>query len=305
MFEKSISALEKLQQRKYKGTNEKLELLKQLEDENPAPKNLIWMLHDQDQRFRDFACRYIVKDHSKGMLNALLKEMKEANKKTQQTIQELIARINPEGLLAYLQKSVSNPDPQERLFAIGIINQFPRPTNFLSILEEALNDPIEEIRFSAMVKMASYISKKEIFLKIITLLSDESERIRQKAVQTLSKVDSPELVEPFFSRLPHETGEIQKLLIDTLTRLSLNPQVQISKYLIPELASDHEVARKQAALLLAQIPNKKELLREFLTYSRGVAVWLRDRVFETMGTISSSIADAVLEFSMKRICFFA
>ncbi|HON45764.1 MAG TPA: HEAT repeat domain-containing protein, partial [Planctomycetota bacterium] len=91
------------------------------------------------------------------------------------------------------------------------------------------------------------------------------------------------------------TIEIQNVIMESLTRLAQSGEPKVYKYLISELASVHEISRKHAAQLLTQIPEKKEVLRQFLTYTRGIATWLRDRAFETMQPIASNISNEVIE----------
>ena len=122
--------------------------------------------------------------------------------------------------------------------------------------------------------------------------------IRHKVIQELSKTDSPELVEHFFARLALETKEVQDKMIATVSRLARNPELKIEERIIPELASESALSREVSARLLAQMPNKVEVIRKFLVYTRGIVFWLRERIFETMHTIAGSVADAVLELLM-------
>ncbi|HNZ66362.1 MAG: hypothetical protein KBC30_02265 [Planctomycetes bacterium] len=295
IFQKTLSTMDKLRQKKYANNTEKQELLMQLEVENPTHKQVLWMLHEPDSILRAFAYRCILKEKNRGMLFTLIQELEKATGKTTQILYELIALLNIEDILPFLQKKISSPIVEDRKLAINIIQCFPRVGVVLNLVQEALQDPCEEIRYIALGKIVTYIHRDEIFLQVLSMIHDPSPRIRLKTVQELAKTNSPELAEHFFSRLPEETIEIQNVIMESLTRLAQSGEPKVYKYLISELASVHEISRKHAAQLLTQIPEKKEVLRQFLTYTRGIATWLRDRAFETMQPIASNISNEVIE----------
>ncbi len=294
LFFKEKTALEKLQQHEYKDMKEKLELLEKLAEEKPSPQELVWMLAEADHKLREFAIPQIVCEQSNAMFQLLLKQL-ESNELGRKYIPPILARMNYSLLLPYLQKSLSSANIDERLLATEIISFFPSVDRFIPILQEAIQDPDERIRYFASNKLCTRIKNKEVFLSLLSLLNDESDRIRYKIISEMSLLNNAEIIEPFFARLPYESQELQDKIIYALTNLAKNPNLSIDKYVIPILASDEQIIRESAARLLAQMPNKVGIIRNFLLYLRGVVSWLRERIFESIAKIGPNIADAVIE----------
>lgn len=294
LFNKAKSVLEKLQKHDYKDAQEKQALLDELVLEPPASRELVWMLTEHDSKLRDFATEWVCSDRSQYMLQLLVKEMQAKEAVGRRYIPTVIARVNPTGLFAYLHKCISHADAKERQLALDIISNFPKIDRFLPILQEAIEDPQEEIRYTAITKLCSRIRQRGIFLSLLPALDDESDRIRHKVILEMSNLQAGEIVEPFFARLPNEPREVQNKIIAALSRLAQNPELKIEERVIPVLASDSDMVREAAARLLAQMPNKKETIRTFLIYLRGIAFWLRERIFESIAKIAEHVADAVV-----------
>ena len=295
-FAKEKSTLQKLREREYANADEKQELLAQLADEFPAIDTIIWMLSDNDSALRNFAARYIKKDRSQKLLHLLIDEVKARPQLGKKYILPVIANNNFKGFFDYASKNISNPENQERILVMEILAHIHKVDPFFSIYQEAVNDPEEKVRYLAVHKLCSYIETDRNFLLLAPLTSDESERIRHLILLRMAKIqEDARVVDLFFARLPHEKQSIQEKMIECLSRLASNPELHIEERLIPELASEKPMAREVAARLLAQMRNKKEIIRKFLIYTRGIAFWLRERIFESIGTIAVSIADTVLE----------
>jgi HEAT repeat protein len=295
LFFDKQSALEKLQKHEYKE-QEKLDLLDQVQEQNLPARDIIWMLTDHDSKIREVGSKLIVGDRSYATFQLLIKEMKNKEVLGRKYILPLLPRIDPEGLDVFLQKKIAASEVKDRSLAVEIISQFFRAERFIPMLLEAVHDPEQAIRYAATVKLCSYVKKnQEVFTQLFTMLYDETDRIRQRVIQEFCQIDAVELVEPFFARLPHEPKELQDKMIAALVRLAKKPELKLEEKVIPELASNNDLSRDMAARLLAEMPNKKEIIKKFLIYTRGIAFWLRERIFESLAKVTASIADAVLE----------
>ena len=61
------------------------------------------------------------------------------------------------------------------------------------------------------------------------------------------------------------------------------------------LAHEEEPMRNVAVRLLARMPNRTQVLRSFLIYSRGIATWLRDRAVDSSQKLGGDFVDPLIE----------
>ena len=87
-------------------------------------------------------------------------------------------------------------------------------------------------------------------------------------IHALCESPTPELVEPFFARLPLEARGEQARMMKALTRLAEDGSVRLECHLFPALSGEAANVRRLAAQLLARMPNQTEVLRTFLLHSR-------------------------------------
>lgn len=293
----SSQSMERLRNHEYQNMKEKLELLNQLAESYPEPRQCVWMLAEKDGKFREIGTNIVLQDRSEKMLEAILAEIRKQEGSKKYIIPVLV-RLEPLGLVSYLKKAVASNKKEDRLLAMEIASQIKgseKISHIFFILEEALRDPEEKIRYLAVHKLGFYTGKREIFFLLLPFLQDPCDKIRHAVIYSIAKIDSPDLVQPFLERLGKEPKKIEEVVIQTLTRLARTSDIDIEEKLIPVLADENSVSREAAAKLLGELPDKRNVVRKFLLYTRGIAFWLRERIYESVGTVAAGVADAVLE----------
>lgn len=288
--------LQKLKKRSFTTSREEGELLNQLMLEPPRPSEFIWMLTDINKRYQDIAAKLLEPYHQdKQTYNLLLNEFRSKGNPVRKSIARVVGRLGFSQLQTDLYDFMHSPNKDNRLFALEILALHPRWEDFLGLYKAALKDPDQEIRLLALQKLASRVQNETIFLMLLPLVHDEQDEIRHLAIRKLAESEGrTELVEAFFARLSLEPLEVQQVITAFIGRLSRNPQLKLEERLIPVLADENESSRNLAVQILQEMPNKREIIKKFLIYTRGIVVWLRDRCFESFGKIAYRIADDVI-----------
>lgn len=293
-FFKDKSALKKLRNRDFRSLEEKLELLENLEQSPPDSRECIALLSNADENVRETAARILRRTANEETLELIFAELRKKGS-TRNYIIPLLPKIQPQGIFYYLNKAISSSELQERSFAVDLAIKFPSVKEFTRFFAEAIKDPEEEIRFKAINKLCKSANDKAVFPLLVSLLEDESNRIRHQIIDAMAKISNPALIEPFFNRLPLEPRHIKEKIVSTLSRLVKEYQLEIANYVFPVLGDQNKETRDAAAKLLAEIPNQKELVKKFLIYTRGSAVWIRGRMYDALNSVSGKIAEIVIE----------
>ncbi len=293
LFRKDTKALDKIKQGRY-SPQDKADFLKSLKEEKWTTKDLLWMITHRDIDLREEAFQLISLDKSPQKIKLIQKEMPGKTFEEKKLFARALATCPPNFLINHLRIFISSTDKEERYLASLTLTYSSAVYELIDIFEEALADPDEEIRFQSVTKLVDYVRYGKIFHLLISRLEDPSDRVRHQIIKNFASLESPGIIKPFFERLPKENEVCRKIITQTLFRLAKIPKMNMGKYIIPILLSEEKISRNTAAQLLTQLPNKKNILREFLTYCRGVSHWVKEQAYESFATISESLSNEIL-----------
>lgn len=291
--------LKSLKEQNHKGQKQeqKKEILVRLKElGNVNPLDVLWMVGEPDVDLWEFAkAVFLASKDATPFLKPLLLKMKDAREAGRRQIAVLISKLQLPTLRSSLLRMIQSEDVDERMMAMEILTNHPNWQNYLEILKIALKDSRAKIRYGAVSLLSSMADKKRLFLILRRMCEDPAEIVRHKVLTTMARIDIPDVVEPFFERLPYESPVIQQEIINALIRLCGKQELQIEDYVFPALFDEEEMVRNAATELLRKMPNKTEILRKLLIYSQGVASWLRERCFEFVRKLGPELVEPLIE----------
>lgn len=289
--------LKSLSERGHKDDNQKKEILLRLKElGNVNPLDVLWMVGEPDVDLWGFAkAVFLASKDATPFLKPLLLKMKDAGEAGRRQIAVLIGKFKLPTLRSSLLRMIRSEDVDERTMVLEILANHPEWQTYLEIVKIALKDTKPKIRHSAVSLLGRMTDKKRLFLILRRMCEDPAEIVRHKVLLTMAGLDSPDVVEPFFERLPYEPPVIRQEMINALLRLSEKQELQIEDHVFPALFDEKEMARNAATELLRKMPNKTEILRKLLIHSQGVASWLRERCFEFVKKLGSDAVGPLIE----------
>lgn len=292
--------LRHLKEGDYKDDEEKenfLAMLKDLGDVDPV--DVLWMVGCEDLDLQGFAQDVCIKakDPTR-LLRLLFKEMENSDKTGRQNIARLIGKLELPRLKFHLSKMIQSEDVDEQTVVMEILANHPKWQNYMSIVKMALRDSRAMIRCLAVVRLSSAATEEMVFMILRKMCDDPAEIVRHEVLRIMAELDTPDVVEPFFERLPHESLSVQDMIIKALVRLSKRWEFQIENRIFPALLNEEEMVRNAATELLREIlrerPDKAEVLRKFFLYTRGVVFWLRERSFEFIKRLDLDVVEPLI-----------
>lgn len=289
-----------LKKKDYKDDEEKKGLLMRLKEiGNIDPLDVLWMVFCQDKDLQGFAEDVWLSVNNPGrLLQHLLIEMKNQEESGRQKIAILIGKLELPKLKSYLSKMIQSEDEKERIIAMEILANHPKWQNYMSVVRIALQDSRTRVRYMAVVRLGSAASDERVFLMLRKMCEDPAEIVRHEVLRIMTKLDTPDVIQPFFERLPYEPPSIQQEIIDALISLSKKGEVEIEDYIFPALFNEEELVRNAATELLREVlrgeRDKAEILRKLFIYTRGVAFWLRDRGFDFVKRLGQDVVEPLI-----------
>jgi HEAT repeat protein len=255
-----------------------------------------WLFSHPDREVRALAFELADQQpENRNLGDLMLREMVGKPSQIRKEIIDHVMKMEPERMGVRIAALTSSPKLDEREAGFDVIASLTRIDDMLPILKSGLRDPENAVRHRAARVLARGIKNPTIFLILKDLVRDEDEQIRHIAIHALAESEDPDIVEPFFQRLPHEPDAERQVMVRALTRLAKNPHAKIEDRIIPNLGDENPEVRDAAVALLAEMPNRTKVLRSFLLHSRSIAHWLRDRVSQTISQISRDIVEPLVE----------
>ncbi|MBI4607289.1 MAG: HEAT repeat domain-containing protein [Planctomycetes bacterium] len=255
----------------------------------------LWMLGHAIPKVRELGAAQCAARPSPELAEALAREMPGKPAAVRSEMAKLAVSMGAERIAVHLGPLVHSARPEQREAALDLIGHHPRWQDFLGHLKAAIKDSPPPVRQRAVRILTRGLENPTIFFILRELIHDEDPGVRRIVIQAFSDKPSPELVEPFFERIPLEEPQDRDLMIRALSHLARTCQSQVEEKLLPMLGDEKAEMRDVAVKLLREMPDRTRVLRTFLLHCRGIAFWLRERSVQSIVTISDQIVDSLLE----------
>lgn len=251
----------------------------------------LWMFSFPQHKVRLFAASQARNSGSTELADQLIRELVGQGADVRAEMARVVVEMAPQRVTAHLGNMVHAKRQEPREAALDLIAPQPNLQGLIGYLKALLKDDTPQIRHRTVHTLCGHTHDSTVFMILRGLINDEDPKVRFMVIETLSRNPNPDCIEPFFERLPEETAEIRPMILRALKKLAQVAPTKVEKRLLPILADENPELRDLAVKLLAGMPNQDRLLRNFLTYCKGLAVWLRERSMETIRAISSDIIE--------------
>jgi HEAT repeat protein len=266
------------------------------EDPGFSVERELWLLDHVNPRVRGWASKLAQERGGPSLLKVLLKEISGKTSNLRDEFARLAVRIGgPEGIRPFVGKMIHSKDLKEKEVALDLIAQNEGLQEFLGHLKAALKDPEKTIRHRAAKILAQDVKNATVFLILREMVNDDDALMRNIVINALAKYPAPEIIAPFFERLPlEEEFETKSIIMGALKRVARQSPEKVEEHLLPILGDENAEMRELAVKLLGSLPDQTQVLRTFLIHCCGLAYWLKERSFESIRTISNDIVEPLV-----------
>jgi len=293
--------LKKIKGDEYRNTEELNNWLARIgADLDLKARQIVWMVGHHKREVRDFGKHRLEELKDSSIVDLLMKEMERKSPARRLEIAKLAMNLNPRKVFGHIGRMLQSQKLDSRLGALDLIAARPNLVDYIGYLKAGLKDPESRIRQKAVSLLCKIPEDPTVFLILRNLLHDEEDAIRKMAIEALAKKSDPDIVEPFLERLPFEEPREQSLMVRALTLLARNTEAKLEDRLLPMLADENSLVRDSAVKLLREIPNRTQVIRTFLCFSKELAYWLRDRTFHSFKKMTKDFIDPLLELMEDR-----
>lgn len=284
----------------WKTDEERKELFDELlKDQKLKLKDVIWTISAAESEIRQLGVLLMPRFLNDGLARALMAELKEKTEAQQRFIVRQIARCSTDEVKECARDLLGDPDAKRRRLGMELINALP-VAKAGELVREMLDDKNAEVRVVGVSKLledTSVLKEEKLRKKIISLASDPDERVRVACFRTLAATEpkDAEIWRVVVNGIKDESYSISQLSSDLLSKRIHEGDAELEQALIQLLADGSTTVRSAVLKALLASPDRSRVIRNYLSYTRTLAGWVRDRALESLKAFSKDLVEPVIE----------
>lgn len=290
------AVLKRLADKAFQTTQERDQLLAQLAAaQGLRARDVAWMLFRPDRTYRDAALAVLRQAADAETVDVVLAEGKGKP--------EAAVRAAAGALLA-----TGIPGTEQRLAAVALSGKGEAQDTARRVLLEAPVSPtLEPVLWQFAV--AGRIEDRVAFLSRLAaapidqrglarwqrLARDPEKAIRDKALNVLAQAAPASSLDLFVEQIPNVDYSTQQVLVEALTRAAAGQGAAFADRVLPLMASGDAGTRSAVLKILLGMPDRREVVRRYITFSKSLAGWARDRALESMRAFGADLLEPTIE----------
>lgn len=274
------SAYDKLTQTLYKTPEERDALIQEVRSSGvKSAQSVVLFLH-ADPAVRSLGSDILL---TKGETSTLIEVLDKVGDfpAARGHLGRLWARLGPDAAQKLMDTLLGDKTQQRRRQAWELVVQFNGDWRH-RYLERALTDAPPAIRLPALQKLLAErpaAAQVDLLLKLAT---DEDGRVAGSALEAVSKLQDPRLLELMLDRLGKGDGNTRELARNWLRASAARNPAELRARMIELLAAGEEGTRHACVEIVLATGPHDEVLTQILMFCRNLVGWLRTRILETL-----------------------
>ncbi len=288
--------LKRLADKTYETSQERDQLLAQLAAaEGLKAKDLAWMLFRPDRAYRDAVLPVLKRVADPETADVVIAECKG---KPEAAVRSAAAVLFGLGIPGTEQRLATlavqgKGEPQEvarRLLLDAPVSHALEPVLWHLAAAGRVED---RVAFVSRLATAPFDAKSQPRWQ--RLAHDPEKAIREKALGVLAQRDPAGSVDLFVEQLSHVDYSTQQVLVDALTRAAAGQGPAFAERLLPLMASGDAGTRSVVLKILIGMPERREVVRRYIVFSKSLAGWARDRALDSMRAFGADLLEPTIE----------
>lgn len=288
--------LKKLAQAAYASSQERDELL-QVVREAPdiKPRDVVWMLFRPDRGLREAGVELLRGMRATDTADLIVSECKGQPEVVIRVVSPLLFGLGIPGLEGRLGHLLTSGDEGTRETLRRLFLEAPVSRELAPMLWELAGSikPAERAAFLDRLEMVEMTTGA--LERWRALARDEDQAVREKALTVLARKAPAESVDTLVAELPRATYATQQHVIQALTGLVSTGGLEIVERILPLMASGQASTRSAVIKVLLAAPNRGEVIRRYLIFSKTLAGWARERALESMHEFGNDLVEPTIE----------
>lgn len=296
-FQSSASeSLKVLAKGEYKSSEERDQHLQALlQSDKVKIRDVVWMIFRPDKALRDAGTAIIMKQRSPETVDLIVAESRGKADAAVRAASDLLFQLQVPGVAQKLAGFLGSPDEDTRETARKLVTNAPPSKTtepLLWKLAESANLPDQLKLYERLAQLEPSTAAMQRWHR---LARDVEPQVKSIALRVLADRAPSTAVDLIVEQLPRADYSTQQRLIEALSKLAAKEQPEFADRILPLMAAGDAGTRSAVLKILLSMPNRHELVKRYLVFSKTLAGWARDRALESMREFGDDLIEPAVE----------
>jgi twitching motility protein PilT len=292
----------KLSNKEFNTTEERDHLLARLvQGDGLRARDVVWMLFRPDRAIRDTGVRILQKMRDPETVDLFAAECKNKAEASVRAASGVLFSLGVPGIenrLIQLLTSAEKETKESREIHDAvrkILLEAPVSKILEPVLWQLATVGRPEDRIPFLHRLGSLELDAQSAARWQKLAREGDKIAREKALEVLATRAPASSVDLLVEQLPLVGYSIQQLIVGALTRAAAGQGVDFADRILPLIASGEAGTRSAILKILLGMPNRNALVKRYITFSKTLLPFARDRALESMRAFGDDLLEPTLE----------
>jgi twitching motility protein PilT len=288
--------LKRLADKAYQTSQERDQLLAQLAGaEGLKAKDLVWMLFRPDRAYRDAVVGVLKRVADPETADAVIAECKNKPEAAIRSAAGTLFALGIPGTEHRLADLAVQGKGETQEIVRRLLLDAPVSGALAPVLWHLAAGGRVEDRVAFLARLASVPIDAKALPRWHRLARDPEKTVREKVLTVLAHHDAPGSVDLFVEQLALVDYSTQQVLVGALTRAAAGQGPAFADRILPLMASGEAGTRSVVLKILLGMPDRRDVVRRYILFSKTLAGWARDRALESMRAFEGGLIEPTIE----------
>ena len=290
------SLLKQLADKTYGSSQERDQLLERLAG---APslraRDVAWMLFRPDRAYREAALSLLKRIQDPETADVVVTECRNKPDAAVRSAATTLFSLAIPGTEQRLAGMLASTTGDAHSIVRRLLTEAPVTPALEPVLWELAGAGRVEDRLTYLGRLSTAKLNPQSAARWQKLARDPEKPIREKALVLLAQQAPRASIDLFVEQLPLVDYATQQVLVEALTRVSERQDLAFADRILPLMASGEASTRSAVLKILLGMPNRSELVKRYIAFSKTLAGWARDRALESMQAFGADLVEPTIE----------
>jgi twitching motility protein PilT len=288
--------LRRLADRAYETSQERDRLLAQLAAaEGLRAKDVAWMLFRPDRAYRDGVVPVLKRLADPDTVEVVVAECKGKPEAAVRAAAGTLFVLGVPGTEQRLAELALHGKGEPQEIVRRLLLDAPVTPALAPVLWHLASVGRVEDRCAYLTRLTTSPVDPKGLVRWRKLARDAEKVIREKALGVLAAHDAESHVDLLVEQLPLVDYSTQQVLVDALTRAAAGKGGPFADRILPLMAAGDAGTRSVVLKILLGMPDRRDVVRRYIVFSKTLAGWARDRALESMRAFGADLLEPTVE----------
>jgi len=290
------TVLKRLADKSYASGQERDQLLAHLATiDGLRARDVVWMLFRPDRAYRDAVVGLLKRSAEPETVDVVVAECKGKPEAAVRAAAATLFSLGIPGTEQRLIELASSPKADVQETVRRLILDAPVTPALEPVLWQMAASGRVEDRLVFLARLATSPADARSLSRWHRIARDPEKSVREKALGFLAQHDPQSSIDLLVEQLPVVSYSTQQVLVAALTRAAAGQGAAFADRLLPLMASGDPATRSAVLKILVGLPDRRDVVKRYIVFSKTLAGWARDRALESMRAFGGDLLEPTIE----------